>query len=79
MRGKGNGGCEILTGSWQGLNFQRGAAVKEGGEGGGGGCNFYMKSKGKSEIFNDKKSFINQNVFYRSVRHWIIGRIKQVV
>ena len=30
--------------------------------GGGGGCNFYIKSKLKSEIFNDKKSW-SSNMF----------------
>ena len=28
-----------------------------------GGCNFYIKNKLKSEIFNDKKKFININIF----------------
>ena len=27
-----------------------------------GGCNFYIRNKLKSEIFNDKKKFINKNV-----------------
>ena len=28
-----------------------------------GGCPFYIKNKLKSEIFNNKKKFINKNVF----------------
>ena len=28
-----------------------------------GGCSFYIKNKLKSEIFNDKKKFVNKNVF----------------
>ena len=47
-------------GAWQDLNLKRGFAAKEGvifsGSGGGVGCSFYIKSKLKSEIFNDKKS-----------------------
>ena len=27
------------------------------------GCSFFVKNKLKSEIFNDKKKFINKNVF----------------
>ena len=30
---------------------------------GGGGCNFTKKNKLKSEIFSDKKKFINENIF----------------
>ena len=29
----------------------------------GGGCNFHIKNKLKSEIFNDKKKFISKNIF----------------
>ena len=32
-------------------------------EGGGGSCNFYKKKKLKSETSNDRKKFINKNVF----------------
>ena len=36
-------------------------------EGGGGrgeeGSNFYIKNNQKSEIFNDKKKFVNKNLF----------------
>ena len=46
-------GCQFLEGGcWEkaGYFFQ-------------GGCSFYIKNKLKSEIFNDKKKFINKNVF----------------
>ena len=42
--------------------LRRGDAGKEGGNFFQGGCNFYIK-KLKSEIFNDKKKFINKNIF----------------
>ena len=29
----------------------------------GGGCNFHIKNKSKSEIFNEKKKFISKNSF----------------
>ena len=36
-----------------------------GGEGGwGGGSSFYIKSRLKSEIFNDKKKFIKKKMFF---------------
>ena len=38
----------------------------------GGACNFYIKSNLKSGIFNDKKKFINKNVFLRK-KIWIIS------
>ena len=37
--------------------------MKEGGDLFRGGCNFYIKNKLKSEIFNDKRKFINKNLF----------------
>ena len=47
-----------LEGTWQDLNFYRVVAGKEGGDffrWGGGVCNFPIKNKLKSEIFNNKK------------------------
>ena len=40
------------------------------GEGGGEGCNFYIKNKLKSEIFNNKKqkTFINKNVITKNLK-----------
>ena len=38
-----------------------GVAGKEGGDFFHGGCNFSTKNKLKSEMFNDKKKFINKN------------------
>ena len=52
-------------GAWQDLNVYRRVAGKEGHDifqGGGGSCNFYIKNKLKSEIFNDKKS-LSKNIF----------------
>ena len=43
-------------GAWQELDFQKRLV----GVGGGpfeGGCNFYIKNKLKSKMFNDKKSW----------------------
>ena len=51
------------------LNFERGVARKEGviflrrGRG-SDGLQFLQKSKLRSEIFNDKKKFINKNIFF---------------
>ena len=54
---------EVLTGS----QFVEEVVGKERcdlfqGGGGGGGCKFYIK-KLKSEIFNERNSFINKNAF----------------
>ena len=38
-------------GAWHELNFERGWPFR------GGDCNFYIKDKLKSEIFNDKKVY----------------------
>ena len=48
-------------GVWQDRNFKRGVAGKEGSDFFQGGCNFHIKNKLKSEIFNDK--FISNNIF----------------
>ena len=45
------------------LVFRRGLVGKEGGNFFEGGCNFYITNKLTSAIFNDKKKFINKNVF----------------
>ena len=49
-------------GDQQDLSFQRGVAGKEGGNFFQGVCNFYIKNKLKSEIFNNKKKFVNKNI-----------------
>ena len=50
--GGGGGGGLSRTLIWRGGDlFER------------GGCNFYIKNKLKSEIFDEKKKFINKNVF----------------
>ena len=40
-----------------------GVAGKEGGDFFQGGCDFHIKNKLKSEIFNDKKKLISKNIF----------------
>ena len=50
------------------LQLLEGVAGNEGRGGGGGyffqgGCNFHIKDKLKSEIFNDKKRFISKTIF----------------
>ena len=40
-----------------------GVAGKEGVTFFRGGCNFYIKNKVKSEMFNDRKKFMNKNIF----------------
>ena len=44
---RGLKGPQLLKGGW----WERGGDIFQ-----GGGCNFYIKDKVKSEIFNDKKS-----------------------
>ena len=48
-----------LTGS----HYLEGFVGKEGGDFFRRGCSFYIKTELKSEIFNNKKKFINKNVF----------------
>ena len=48
--------------AWKDLSFYRGVSGKEDMTFSRGGCSFYIKRKIKSEIFNDKKKFINKNV-----------------
>ena len=43
------------SGGWGGGDFFRAGEEK--------GCSFYIKNKLKSEIFNNKKKFINKNFF----------------
>ena len=43
--------------------FLEGLAGKEARDFFQGGCSFYVKNKLKSEIFNYKKKFINENIF----------------
>ena len=57
----GGGGVETPTkfskrGGLTGPQLLEGVAGKEGGDFFQGGCNFHIKNKLKSEIFNDKKS-----------------------
>ena len=45
------------------ISVFRGGCSKKGEWVFSGGCSFHIKNKLKSEIFNDKKNFINKNVF----------------
>ena len=45
------------------ISVLRGGCSKRGGWVFSGGCSFHIKIKLKSEIFSDKKNFINRNVF----------------
>ena len=65
--------------AWQDLNFYRGLLGKKGWLFSGRGCNFDIKNKLKSEIFNDKKSLaISENISELELRicgdSWIMNQ-----
>ena len=57
---KGEGGGRLdRTSTFRGGCWERGGDFFSE----GGGCNFHIKNKSKSEIFNEKKKFISKNSF----------------
>ena len=65
--------------AWQDLNFYRGLLGRKGWLFSGRGCNFDIKNKLKSKIFNDKKSLaISENISELELRicgdSWIMNQ-----